>query len=100
MSRYPSTRKRVEIPAELYAELAKDADRLGMATQALITSMLTRTLVQDRARAGVPFKDREAILRSKAPSKKGLASFYAAAFAAADDIKEQIAGAGKAGGAK
>lgn len=54
----PLYRKRVEIPVSLYNELARDAKRLGMDTQALIVDMLRRTLEADRARAGVAMKDR------------------------------------------
>lgn len=53
-----SKRRRVEIPADLYNDIARDATALHMPIQTLIISMLARQLAADRAGAAVPMKDR------------------------------------------
>ena len=53
-----SKRRRVEIPADLYEDIARDATALHMPVQTLIVSMLARTLQADRARAAIPLRDR------------------------------------------
>lgn len=55
-----SKRRRVEIPADLYNDIARDATALHMPIQTLIISMLARTLKADRARALIPMRDRRA----------------------------------------
>jgi hypothetical protein len=52
-------RKRLEIPAALYADLARDAARIGLSTQAYATSLITRGLAADRIREQVPFRYRD-----------------------------------------
>ena len=52
-----SKRRRVEIPADLYEDIATHATALHMPVQTLIVSMLARALQADRARAALSFEE-------------------------------------------